>query len=98
MRRIFVKGTLREYWKKHPEVEQYLKTWFNTAINSDWKNPADIKLSYVNASILKDGRVVFNIKGNSHRLVVKCDFQRQWIFIRFVGTHEEYDKINANLI
>lgn len=98
MERIFAKSTLREYWETYPETEQYLKTWYETAISSDWKTPAEIKQTYASASILKDGRVVFNVKGNSFRLVVKFNFEKQWAFIRFVGTHQEYDKIDANLI
>ena len=98
MERIFAKRTLREYWEVHPETEQYLKTWYDTAMNSDWKNPSDVKQIYANASILKDSRIVFNIKGNSYRLVVKFNFEKQWIFIRFIGTHEEYNRIDANTI
>lgn len=98
MKRIYVKGTLRDYWKKHPDSEQYLKTWYDTAMNSDWKNPNDVKKSYATASILKDNRIVFNIKGNSYRLVAKFNFEKQWIFIKFIGTHAEYDKIDANTI
>jgi len=98
MERIFAKSTLREYWVIHPDSEQYLKTWYDTAMNSDWKNPKDVKQTYANASILKDSRIVFNIKGNSYRLVAKFNFEKQWIFIRFIGTHSEYDKIDANMI
>ena len=98
MERIFAKSTLREYWVIHPDSEQYLKTWYDTAMNSDWKNPNDVKQTYSNASILKDSRIVFNIKGNSYRLVTKFNFEKQWIFIRFIGTHAEYDKIDASTI
>ena len=98
MERIFAKSTLREYWKKYPETEQYLKTWYDTAMSSDWRTPADVKRNYANASILKSGRVVFNIKGNSYRLVTKFNFEKQWIFIRFIGTHSEYDNIDANTV
>jgi mRNA interferase HigB len=98
MERIFAKSTLREYWEKHPDSEQYLKTWYDTAMSSAWKSPNEVKQTYSSASILKDCRVVFNIKGNSHRLVAKFNFEKQWIFIRFIGTHAEYDKINANTI
>lgn len=98
MERIFAKGTLREYWEKHPDTEQYLKTWYDTAMSSVWKTPADVKQTYANASILKDSRIVFNIKGNSYRLIAKFHFEKQWIFIRFIGTHNEYDNINANTI
>ena len=98
MKRIFAKSTLREYWENHPDAEQYLKTWFDTAMNSDWKTPNDVKQTYANASILKVGRIVFNIKGNSYRLIVKFNFEKQWAFIRFIGTHAEYDKIDSNTI
>ena len=98
MQRIFSKSTLREYWNKYPDSEQHLKTWYDTAMNSDWKTPNDVKQTYMNASILKNNRVVFNIKGNSHRLIAKFNFEKQWIFIRFIGTHKAYDKIDANKI
>ncbi len=98
MKRIFAKSTLRKFWEKHPDSEQYLKTWFETVTSSNWKSPNDIKQSYAHASILRNGRVVFNIKGNDYRLVVKFRFDKQLAFIRFVGTHEEYDKIDANNI
>jgi mRNA interferase HigB len=65
---------------------------------ADWRTPNDVKQTYINASILKNSRVVFNIKGNSYRLVAKFNFEKQWIFIRFIGTHDEYDKIDANTI
>jgi len=98
MERIFAKSTLREFWEKYPDTEQYLKTWYDTAINADWRTPADVKQTYSTASILKNNRVIFNIKGNSYRIVAKFNFEKQWIFIRFVGTHSEYDKIDANTI
>ena len=98
MERIIAKRTLRLFWEKHADSEQYLKTWYETARISNWKSPTDIKKSYANASILKDSRVVFNIKGNSYRLIVKFNYQRQWAFIRFIGTHSEYDRVNAEII
>jgi mRNA interferase HigB len=98
MKRIFAKSTLREFWDKHPDSEQYLKTWYDTAMNSDWKTPNDVKQSYANVSILKNIRIVFNIKGNSYRLIVKFNFEKQWAFIRFIGTHSEYDRIDAENI
>ncbi len=98
MERIFSKSTLKEYWLKNPDSEQYLKTWFDTAMNANWKTPNEVKQTYANASILKESRIVFNIKGNTYRLVAKFNFEKQWIFIRFIGTHNEYDKIDANSI
>lgn len=98
MERIFSKSTLQEYWRRNPETEQYLKTWFETVAESNWKNPIDVKSTFASASILKDGRVVFNIKGNSFRLVARINYEKEWLFIRFIGTHQEYDKIDANTI
>ena len=98
MERIFAKSTLREFWEVHPDSELYLKTWYLTALNSDWKSPNDAKQSYANASILKNNRIVFNIRGNTFRLVAKFNFEKQWIFIRFIGTHFEYDQVDANTI
>lgn len=98
MERIFSKSTLKDFWMKNPDSEQYLKTWFDTAMNSNWKTPNEVKKTYANASILKESRIVFNIKGNTYRLVAKFNFEKQWIFIRFIGTHNEYDKIDANSI
>ncbi len=98
MERIFAKSTLRSYWERHPETEQHLKTWYDTALTSNWKNPMDVKKTFSTASILKESRIVFNIKGNSHRLIAKFNFEKQWIFIRFIGSHAEYDKINAKTI
>ena len=98
MKRIFAKSTLRQFWEKYPDSEQYLKTWYDTALNAGWKSPNDVKQTYANASILKNGRIVFNIKGNSYRLVVRFNFEKQWAFIRFIGSHADYDKIDANEI
>jgi len=89
---------LRKFWENHRDSEQYLKTWYDTVLNANWKSPHDIKNTYANASILNSGRVVFNIKGNSYRLVVRFNFEKEWAFIRFVGTHNDYDKIDANRI
>ena len=98
MKRIIAKSTLRKFWENHRDSEQYLKTWYDTVLNATWKSPHDIKNTYANASILNNGRVVFNIKGNSYRLVVRFNFEKEWAFIRFVGTHNDYDKIDANRI
>ena len=98
MKRIIAKKTLRDFWEKHTDSEQYLKTWYETAKNANWNSPTDVKKNYINASILKESRIVFNIKGNSYRLIVKFNFEKQWAFIRFIGTHAAYDKINADTI
>lgn len=98
MKRMIAKRTLKEFWELHSDAEQYLKTWYDIAKNSNWQSPNDVKKSFANANILKNSRVVFNIKGNSYRLVVKFNYEKQWAFIRFIGTHTDYDKINADEI
>jgi mRNA interferase HigB len=98
MERIISKKTLRVFWEKHQDCEQYLKTWYQTASAANWASPAHVKQTYVSASIIAGNRVVFNIKGNEYRLVVKFNYQRQWAFIRFIGTHQEYNKIDSTTI
>ena len=94
--RVIAKKILKEFWEKHPDCEQQLKSWYQEAGNAEWKNSNEIKTEYPYASILSDNRVVFNIKGNKYRLIVKISYTFQIIWIRFIGTHSEYDKINAN--
>ncbi len=96
--RVIARKTLKDYWAKHPATGKELKAWFAEADNADWKTPADVKAKYGNASILKDGRVVFNICGNNHRLVVWINYPFHIIYVRFMGTHEEYDAINAQTV
>jgi mRNA interferase HigB len=96
--RIFAKKILREFWEKQNDSEEQLKTWYNEALKAVWATPNDIKSEYPKASILKSGRVVFKICGNKYRLIVQINYSRKWVFIRFIGTHNEYDKIDANKI
>jgi len=96
--RVIARKTLKEYWETEPRTEQELKAWFAEAAAAKWATPAEVKAKYGNASILKSGRVVFNICGNKHRLVIWINYASQIIFIRFIGTHGEYDKIDANII
>ena len=96
--RVIAKKILREFWGKHADAEEQLKTWYKEASKASWKAPSDVKNEYAKASILKNSRVVFNICGNKYRLVVDVNYERQWVFIRFVGTHSDYDKIDANTI
>jgi mRNA interferase HigB len=96
--RVIAKSTLREFWLKHADTEQVLKSWYREAEKSEWQHINDIKAEYPSASILANGRIVFNIKGNSYRLIVKINFAYQMVWIRFIGTHSEYDKIDATKI
>ena len=96
--KIFSRGTLRDFWLIHGDCEIQLRTWYREVEKSNWQTINELKIEYPSASILKDNRIVFNIKGNSYRLIVKFNFEFQLAWIRFIGTHAEYDKINANNI
>ena len=95
MMRIVSRKALKEFGRRFPDAEGQLDAWFHETKKARWRKPSDIKEKYRSASILKDSRVVFNICGNKYRIVVKVSYQNGIVLIRFVGTHEEYDKINA---
>ena len=94
--RIIAKRTLREFWDKETRAEQPLKAWYAVAAKADWSSPAEVKAMYGNASIVGGDRVVFNIGGNRYRLVARFDYSRRLGFIRFVGSHAAYDRIDAS--
>lgn len=96
--RIIAKKILRNFWEAHPDSEQRLKSWYQETSKAEWASPNKIKIEYPSASFLADNRVVFNIKGNPYRLIVRINYDYQMIWIRFIGTHAEYDKINAKTI
>jgi mRNA interferase HigB len=89
---------LREFWMLFPDAEQYLKAWVDEVRQAEWNQPSDIKAKYRSASILKNRRVVFNIRGNEYRLVVSVAYRFNAIYIKFIGTHGLYDAINAETI
>jgi mRNA interferase HigB len=96
--RVIAKKILREFWHKYSDSEEQLKTWYKEAINAKWTNPHELKNEYPKVSLLKSGRVVFNICGNKYRLIVQINYIRQWVFIRFIRTHYDYDKIDGDKI
>lgn len=98
--RIIAFRTLREFFEKpeYADCEIPLRAWYHDAKTAEWKNSNELKQQYKNASIVGEGRVVFNIKGNDYRLVVAIDYEFQVIFIRFMGTHKQYDTIDAKTI
>lgn len=93
--RVVAQKRLREYGDKKPAAKPALDSWYHEASRADWKKPTDIKKQYRSASILKKNRVVFNIAGNKYRLIVRIDYKSGIIFIRFIGTHTEYDNVDA---
>ena len=96
--RIISRKTLIEYWEKHPETEQQLKAWYDEAINARWNSPNELKLQYHNSSVISRKRIVFNIKGNKYRLITDIEYKIDIVFIVWVGTHKEYDKLNVKEI
>lgn len=96
--RVIARKTLRDFYEQHADSKTPLEAWFHEAEAADWKIPQDIKNRYPSADILPGNRVVFNIKGNTYRLIVKIHYNTGIVFIRFVGTHAEYDKIDAATI
>lgn len=95
---VISKTTLSAFWDKHPNSKDSLQAWYHEAKFSQWQTPSDIKKKFSSADFLPDNRVVFNIKHNHYRLVVRINYSSCTVFIRFVGTHAEYDKINAEFI
>jgi mRNA interferase HigB len=96
--RVIAVSTLRAFWEKYPGAEQPLKAWYEEATHASWNQPADIKAQYRSASVLKNRRVVFNIKGNDYRLIVAIAYRLQVVYVKFVGTHKEYDAIDAETV
>jgi len=98
--RIIAVRTLREFWEQpdRGDAEQPLKAWLAEAQDASWQTPAEIKAKYRSASILHNSRVVFNIAGNKYRLIVQFHYNRGIGYVRFVGTHKEYDAIDAETV
>ena len=96
--RLISKKAILDFITRYPETEQSLLTWHKEVKNMKWNAPADIKSKYPSASILNNNRVVFNLKGNKYRLIVRVNYVAKIVWIRFIGTHAQYDKIDANNI
>jgi mRNA interferase HigB len=98
--RIISRKTLRSFWEKpeYADAEQSLKAWFREASNADWSSPAAIKSVFRTASIVANNRVVFNVGGNKYRLVARVNYPYRIMYIRFIGTHAQYDRINVEEI
>ena len=96
--RVIAVSTLRAFWERYTDAEQPLKAWYEEATSASWSQPADIKVQYRSASVLKNRRVVFNIKGNDYRLIVAIAYKLQIVYVKFVGTHKEYDAVDAETV
>lgn len=96
--RVIALGTLRDFWVRHSAAMEPIGAWYAIASRARWASPADVKAAYRTASFLPGNRVVFNIKGNDFRLVVAMHYNRQIAYIRFIGTHRQYDQIDASKV
>lgn len=96
--RVIALATLRNFWAKNPDAAQPLRAWLDEATHAQWLQPSDIKKQYRSASILKNRRVVFNIKGIDYRLIVAVAYRLGVVYIKFVGTHAQYDAVDAETV
>lgn len=96
--RVIAKSTLKTFWEKNPDSEQSLLIWYKVVIKADWKNFNEVKKQFGSCKILGNDRIIFKIKGNNYRLVVKISFENQIFWIRFIGSHKDNDSINAKEI
>jgi len=96
--RIIARRTLKLFWERHRSAEQPLKSWYREASQAAWNGPEDIKRRYRHTSFLKGNRIIFNIGGNKYRFVVHANYTFKVLYIRFIGTHAEYDRIDPEHI
>ena len=95
---IITRKTLRQFWERHPDTEDSLKTWHRKTELANWESPQQVRVDYPDASIIGGNRVIFNIRGNNYRLVAHISYRSRQVYIRFIGTHAEYDRIDAREI
>ena len=96
--RIIAKKTLRDFWERHLDSEQSLKAWYLEFREAEWATPAQLKDLYSSASILVNNRVVFDVEGNKYRLIVWTRYQQNMVYIKWLGTHAEFDHVNAEKV
>ena len=96
--RVIAKSTLKAFWEKHADAEIPLRTWYKIVEQADWKDAHEVKKIFADVSVVGNNRLFFNIKGNRYRIVVYLVFKFQKMFIRFVGTHQQYDRIDVKTI
>lgn len=99
--RIIALSTLRKFWESSPSYADSIEpgmAWYRETLKADWSTPNEVKAQFSNASVLRDGRVAFNISGNKYRVVVWINYAYRVVYIRFIGTHKQYDEIDAQTI
>lgn len=98
MKNIIALKNLTEFIKRFPDSKSSIETWMSIVKHADWKIPSDVVRDFPDADPVKNNRVVFNISRNKYRLIVQISYVRQWVFIKFIGTHSEYDKVDASSV
>ncbi|CAM4422737.1 type II toxin-antitoxin system HigB family toxin [Stenotrophomonas pavanii] len=96
--KVVALATLKRFWERHPDSETVLRSWYDEVRHAVWDTPHDVRQRYASASFVANSRVVFNIKGNSYRLIVAVSYRFQVVYIKFIGTHAEYDRIDADTV
>jgi len=99
--RVIALSTLKAFWERNPDFQdakEPVLAWYRHTLKADWSSPVDVKATFGNASILKDGRVVFNIAGNKYRLIVWINYPYRVVYVRFIGTHAQYDRVDAQMV
>lgn len=94
---VYNRSTIVAFWRKHANCKKLLELWYNDVTSQNWKSSADVKRSYARASIISRTRVVFDI-GDHHRLIADINYQRGHVFIKYVGTHADYDRVDAKSV
>jgi len=95
---IFNKGTLVDFYTEHPKCKKALESWYHDVAEKSWKRPSDVVRDFNKARTLKNDRVIFEINGSDYRLIAEVNYAKGWVFIKFVGTHAEYDKVDAETV
>ncbi|MCU0444784.1 MAG: type II toxin-antitoxin system HigB family toxin [Microscillaceae bacterium] len=96
--RIIAKSTLKKFWEINPQAENPLNLWYKIVEDAQWVSPNDVKQSFGNASMIGDNRIIFNIKGNDYRLITEINYKFKIVFVIWIGTHHDYNKIDAKTI
>jgi len=95
---IYNKSTIVEFYKVHPDCKKTLEHWYHDVTTKEWKKPNDITKDYCKARTIKNDRAIFEINGNDYRLIAEMNYAKGWLFIKFIGTHAQYDKVNAETV
>jgi mRNA interferase HigB len=95
---IYNKSSLIEYYESHPDCKNTLERWYYDVLSKNWEKPSDVTRDFTKARTIKNSRVIFEINGNDFRLIAELNYSKLWLFIKFIGTHAEYDKINPETV